>query len=710
MKTQLLRFGMTGAAGYVVDSLVLYLMMALGMGFLRGRLVSFVCAVVVTFLLNRRYTFAAQLQTAGVRPPLWQEFGLYLAAMAFGGLLNLATYWFVVTSVPHFPALFALAVAAGSLVGMVVNFASAKWWVFARWPERRWFALPELDSLALRCMLIVQAVFWISHLHEADLPGLYMDAVNPDYLAARALNPELPNAVWMQPTIGIPVLGALYHGVQTYYVGLPVFALLGLNLLALRVAQGLFASGILVMVQLVLQRATGSLLLGFAGALSLATELAFIASFRTQFYIVVAGGFWLLLAVYLALGRRAAQASMPAATHMSAAANAPAPVNASAPAAATHDHAIEFPALPWFFSGVCAGLAVYGYFVFLFFLPVFVAMGWWYTRSWRAAFTWLLGFALGMQTYVLGYALAIISLGGFGPALEWIRSTSDGLDPMSSQLPFTQRLANAWSVLVITLQNAGNELMIFRTAEQGAWATWKVRLLVLAPPLLAGLGLFHRATRRSDAESDTRAQGLLATWHLALLPLSFFAVSLVFGDRLWSHHYSSLIPVVYVVLFLAAWQLLRALPTTLPRRAGTAFVAILVAGNLHQQQGFFDRLTATGGVTYFSNAINRLADDALSMPADVVHVFPEWGFGMPFAFLTGNRSPYESWMGDENLQRLAEAGNTVRVYYWLPETESGYRDLLRKHGFQVSNSGTYLQRDRNIAFYWMEALPPANPR
>ncbi|MDY6982667.1 MAG: GtrA family protein [Pseudomonadota bacterium] len=693
MKTQLLRFGMTGAVGYVVDSLVLYLMMALGMGFLRGRLVSFVCAVVVTFLLNRRYTFAGQLQTAGVRPPLWQEFGLYLAAMAFGGLLNLATYWFVVTSVPHFPALFALAVAAGSLVGMVVNFASAKWWVFARWPDRRSFSLPKFNTLTVCCLLIVQAVFWISHLHEADLPGLYMDAVNPDYLAARALNPELPNAVWMQPTIGIPVLGALYHGVQTFYVGLPVFALLGLNMLALRVAQGLFASGILVMTQLVLQRATGSLLLGFAGALSLATELAFIASFRTQFYIVVAGGFWLLLAVYLALGRRVA------------------PAAASSHSIETHAHAsTTFRTLPWFLSGICAGLAVYGYFVFLFFLPVFVAMGWWYTRDWRTVFTWLLGFALGMQTYVLGYALAIMSLGGFGPALEWIRSTSDGLDPMSSQLPFTQRLANAWSVLVITLQNAGNELMIFRTAEQGAWAIWKVRLLVLAPLLLAGLGLFHRATRRNDAEPGTHAPGLLANWHLALLPLSFFAVSLVFGDRLWSHHYSSLIPVVYVVLFLAAWQLLRALRISLPRWAGAALVAILVTGNLHQQQSFFERLTTTGGVAYFSNAINRLADDALSMPANIVHVFPEWGFGMPFAFLTGNRSAYESWMGDENLQNLAQAGNTVRVYYWLPETESGYRDLLGKHGFQVGNSGTYLQRDRNIAFYWMEALPPGNPR
>ncbi|HEY0961923.1 MAG TPA: GtrA family protein [Pseudomonadales bacterium] len=692
MGNQLLRFGITGAAGYVVDSLVLYAAMALGMGFLRGRLVSFVCAVIVTFFLNRRYTFGGQLQAFDSRPPLWREFSLYLAAMALGGVLNLATYWFVVASFPRLPALFALAVAAGSLVGMLVNFASAKWLVFSQWPSHRRFALPRIHWLTVGCLMAVQAVFWTSHLHEANLPGLYMDAVNPDYLAARTLNPELPNEVSLQPTIGPPVIGALYHGVQTFYTGLPVFAVLGFNLFALRVAQGLFAGGILVMVHVVLQRATGSLLLALAGSLCLATELAFIASFRTQFYIVVAGTFWMLLAVYLALGRKT-PATAPHAREVRA-----------APHTGIHD---EIPALAWFFSGLCAGLAVYSYFVFVFFVPVFVAMGWWHTRSWRGVLAWLLGFTLGMQTYVLGYLLAITALGGLGPALEWLRSTSEGLGPMSSELALVPRVVNAWNVLVITLENAGNELMIFGAAEQGAWATWKARLLVLVPVLLAMSGLVRLPAQRDRAEIGVDGNALLVGWHLAWLPLSFFAVSLVFGDRLWSHHYSSLIAIVYVVLFIAIAQAQRALRRDVPIWAGVVLVAGFAAGNVLQQRTFFERLAETGGVGYFSDALNRLADDAMAMPADLVHIFPEWGFGMPFAFLTANRRPYEAYMYDDNLQRLADAGSTVRVYYWLPEAESSYRDMLQAHGFRISNGGTYLQRDQEAAFYWLEAVASA---
>lgn len=686
MKTQILRFGMSGVVGYLVDSLVLYAAMALGMGFLRGRLVSFVCAVIVTFFLNRRYTFAEQLQQAAARVPLWREFSAYLAAMALGGLLNLATYWLVLMLIPHFPALFALAVGAGSLVGMVANFASAKWLVFAPRPEGG-FRLPAFELTTGRCLLLVQIVFWSSHLHEVDLPGLYMDAVNPDYLAARTLNPELPNPVWLQPTLGLPVLGNLYHGVQTYYVGIPVFALLGFNMLALRVAQGLFASGILVMMQLVLQRAGCSLALACAGALGLATELAFIASFRTQMYIVMGGAFWLLLAIYLALGR---------------APSTRASVTAPMAVAANDAGRAWRPQLPWLFSGLCAGLAVYSYFVFLFFIPVFVVAGWWHTRTWRAVLTWLLGFMLGMQTYVLGYALAIIALGGIGPALDWIASTSAGLDPLSSEQTLFERAWYALSLVVISLQNHGNSALIFGEGEPGAWPVWKVRVLMLVPLLLIAFAAVRGWVQRNRAVREAR-EGLLASWHIALLPIVFVSVSMVFGNRLWAHHFSPLVPLSYVVLFIAIQLLQARLRKVVPGWVGVVLMAGFLVGNFHQQQVFFGRLTATGGTGLFSNAINRMSEDALNTSPDLVHVFPEWGFAMPFALLTGNRRTYEVYSDPETLQRLAAAGTTVRLYYWKAETESSYRDTLLAQGFRISNSGSYLQRDQNPAFYWLEA-------
>jgi hypothetical protein len=52
------------------------------------------------------------------------------------GCVNYATYAAVVLVLPHSTFLPFLGVAAGSLAGLAVNFASARWWVFRHRPQR----------------------------------------------------------------------------------------------------------------------------------------------------------------------------------------------------------------------------------------------------------------------------------------------------------------------------------------------------------------------------------------------------------------------------------------------------------------------------------------------------------------------------------------------------------------------------------------------
>lgn len=131
-RREALRFAAAGVAGLAADVLLLYLALALGLGWYAGRALSFLGAVWVTWRLNRRYTF----DVAGAASS-WAEWWRYLLAMAGGGLLNYAVYsaavWLLRDWAP-LPALLLppLAVAAGSLAGMVLNFASAKFFVFQR--------------------------------------------------------------------------------------------------------------------------------------------------------------------------------------------------------------------------------------------------------------------------------------------------------------------------------------------------------------------------------------------------------------------------------------------------------------------------------------------------------------------------------------------------------------------------------------------------
>lgn len=131
LPVEAVRFAGAGLAGLGADAGALYLLMAAGLGWAPARVLSFLSAVWVTWQINRRYTFQ------GGGEALWAQWWRYLTAMLGGGALNYMVYSAVMLwagswlAVP--PALLPLcAVAAGSLAGMVLNFAGAKFFVFSR--------------------------------------------------------------------------------------------------------------------------------------------------------------------------------------------------------------------------------------------------------------------------------------------------------------------------------------------------------------------------------------------------------------------------------------------------------------------------------------------------------------------------------------------------------------------------------------------------
>ena len=120
---QLGRFAVAGALGFVVDVAVLYAAMALGAGWILGRMLSFLAAAGFTWAFNRRYTFAATDSP-------WREWCRYLASMAGGMLINFLVYSLALSLLPAAWWSPAFAVGCGSAVGMIANFASAKFFVF----------------------------------------------------------------------------------------------------------------------------------------------------------------------------------------------------------------------------------------------------------------------------------------------------------------------------------------------------------------------------------------------------------------------------------------------------------------------------------------------------------------------------------------------------------------------------------------------------
>lgn len=125
LPAQLLRFGVVGTVGFLVDSSVLLVLTHyLAIAPLPARVLSFLVAATVTWKLNRHFTFA---QTGS--NPL-REWGKYLTATATGGALNVLVYkgWISFTDTSTMNLV--LGVAIGSIVAMSLNFLISKKLIF----------------------------------------------------------------------------------------------------------------------------------------------------------------------------------------------------------------------------------------------------------------------------------------------------------------------------------------------------------------------------------------------------------------------------------------------------------------------------------------------------------------------------------------------------------------------------------------------------
>jgi len=119
---------MVGAVGFLVDAGILS---ALVRGFqvtpVIARLVSFPCAVLVTWYLNRTLTFSGKASTRMVR-----EWFRYMLVSSAGNFLNFIVYLSCVRFSGFMYAWPELALVIASLVAMLFNFNGARLYAFRR--------------------------------------------------------------------------------------------------------------------------------------------------------------------------------------------------------------------------------------------------------------------------------------------------------------------------------------------------------------------------------------------------------------------------------------------------------------------------------------------------------------------------------------------------------------------------------------------------
>jgi len=124
---QIILFGLAGSVGFLLDVFLLYLLRQhLGLYF--GRAFSFSVSTIVTWAINRTFTFIGRRSLL----ELHKEFISYFLLMLMGGLVNYLVYvaCIVFSLTAHqFPF---IAVALGCIAGMFINFFTSKYLIFKK--------------------------------------------------------------------------------------------------------------------------------------------------------------------------------------------------------------------------------------------------------------------------------------------------------------------------------------------------------------------------------------------------------------------------------------------------------------------------------------------------------------------------------------------------------------------------------------------------
>jgi hypothetical protein len=522
----------------------------------------------------------------------------------------------------------------------------------------------RFDRNAVFDIVIIQIIFWILATKNLSLPGYYMDEAGLDWLAARLISPEIQNPIWIAPQIGPPLIGTLYATYLGTYLELIPLYLFGITLENVRIVHLTVLSFSIILTQLIIRKFTQTRLLCFLLTLGVAISSPLIFGMRSHFYNSAVGIPFLLASVLYLLRERLTNRDI-------------------------------------LISGLFFGLSFFSYFNFLFFGPLLFFML--KARNFRVqskeSAIFLTGVSIGSIGYLLGYLSLFLKLGSINAGISWIKWASDVIAPINDDRSVIQKTIFGFDLAYKGLSNQGNFLQFFGYAPQSSISKAPVLLMTL----LILIALMTRFSQDFQTRKISVEMSMMISPILYLVPISG-----IFGSRISYQHLMPFFVMFYLSFAISCIVMFRFLILThrrnLVAKVSSIFLTLMCGlGYSAQYVSIQEELIQTGGLGKSSSALNMMISQAntdKSMGKLTKYYFPEWGFWMPFATLTGNQIPYGidsiNW---ENVKTEYENKIEIKVYSWSESEAIKIFNAAKDSKVFNGKLRSWKNRDGSVAFY-----------
>lgn len=475
-------------------------------------------------------------------------------------------------------------------------------------------------------LVIPLIIYTFMAFREIDLPGLYMDSVNPDYMAVWLIKGSHHIPSWLYPDNYFghyPLLNSLYGGNITAYLGLFFFKIAGFGLVEVRVFHALLGILVLVSMSWCFHKWKVPRFASSVALCLLAIDPTFLFAWRTQYYLQLVPVIFLSIGLGL-LGEhnQRINSGFDGRRHL-------------------------------FFCGIFLGFSAYCYFIFAFYAAVIVAVYINYCRHKlplnRVAIPLIAGTALGWLPYFFAHVSIILNT-NFNVYLEDLRilQTNYGVG-VESQGGFIDRVHIVSERLGYLVAGRSLQINVFGNGTSSSFVSILHFLTLFGGTIFfliySIVGLI-RQSKPVISWNETPLR-LYATMMIAIIVVHL-VFGLIVGRPLNLQHYVMLLPVLYTMTAIAIvclWDSLVFLRQFIDVSRGimVAFCLGMIATNFSLSWGIIDRLKQTGGVQMYSDAINVLAAHIQTLNPETVLLFPQWGYWMGVVTFTGPKfSSYET--------------------------------------------------------------------
>lgn len=565
-----------------------------------------------------------------------------------------------------------------------------------------WKTKEYLDKIIIFVIFLISSIFVVWK--AGELPGLYLDAVNPDYLAVHVLNPSTFSSSWALPNLGIPFLGQAYHGTLTMFASILSILLTGTtSILQLRIVNCIYGTIACYLVYETFMRLKVKKWIAFGISLALLMSPNLTSMYKTQYYIELPGVVFMLLATLSFLK--------------------------------WHENIKNNNML--LYVGIFSGLAFYDYFNFLFFLPgiIVTCLLVLYKKQSKRIFSKIIilmcGYGMGGYLYILGFLTicltnvscisnnikiviciaftivyysfmlylyklqenpekqviiksSFIILGLIGTigiisikTVYLMNSYFIGLNVAGNESSLLERIGFILKYLFQVLCNSSEEYLVLNKDVCVGLSS-----IVWLTLLLAGLTVYFLMRKKIIFESKTRFCA-----HLTIVTFIYIVICLAMANRMQGQHFVCMLFILYLYMGILLDIIFDYFVNNNSKQkivvnvlAAITVCSLIVLGVFNQTKINYTLQNDEEIInTYYSDVIRMVSENALENAKQgekEYYIFPEWGYLSGFAYLTGNTIAYVDHFSVDGIRNLYNQGYSLVVCYWDEGMTSKYKENI----------------------------------